>query len=61
MKHRSLLVPAALALTWQALPALAADRCENLISLQLPDTRVTTAQSIAAGSYQPPRGQEHLP
>jgi len=40
-----------------ALGRAAAETCENLISLKLPETTITAAQSIAAGTYTAPDGQ----
>lgn len=36
--------------------ALAAESCESLSNLKLPDTTITLAQSIAAGAFTPPTG-----
>src|SRR3954468_22533291 len=35
---------------------LAATPCENLAALALPNARVTSAQTVAAGTFQPPAG-----
>src|ERR1700693_4871320 len=35
----------------------AAETCENLASLKLPDTTITAAQSIPAGTYTAPNGE----
>lgn len=40
-----------------ALDRAAAETCENLISLKLPETTITAAQSIPAGTYTAPDGQ----
>ena len=45
---------AVLAIVVFASPALAATPCENLALLKLPDTTITTAQTVAAGSFVPP-------
>ena len=41
-----------LALAWSA-PALA-DSCSDLASVALPDTKITTAETVAAGQFKPP-------
>ncbi len=51
---RTLLICAA-ALALSAVPAIAAG-CENLFGVALPDTTITAAQSIPAGSFTPPYG-----
>jgi feruloyl esterase len=46
-----------------ALPlrAYAADACENLSALKLPDTTITSAQTVAAGSFVAPAGNMNSP
>jgi feruloyl esterase len=38
-------------------PVSAAASCESLASLKLPDTTITTAESVAAGAFTPPGGR----
>ena len=40
----------------QAVPAHAATSCEKLISLVLPNTKIDSAQMVAAGAFVPPAG-----
>jgi feruloyl esterase len=42
------------ALAFLSVPLIAASSCENLTSLNLPDTTITSAQSVAAGAFTPP-------
>jgi len=35
-------------------PIAAASSCESLASLKIPDTTITTAESVAAGAFTPP-------
>ncbi len=51
MKIHSLLIAVALA------GHLAAATCESLTSLVLPNTSITVAQTVTAGSFSPPNGQ----
>lgn len=39
-----------------ATSAVAAATCEGLVQLQLPNTTITTAQTVAAGAFAPPSG-----
>ena len=43
------------------LPALAEKRCEDLASLQLKNTTITSAQLVAAGAFTPPLGAPEAP
>ncbi len=46
------------ALVWAALAGhLAAATCESLVKLVLPNATVTLAQTVAAGTFAPPKGQ----
>jgi feruloyl esterase len=56
MSHQAITwgVVAALAGIWGQ--ASAAQRCESLVSLKLPNTTITLAQSVAAGALVPPPG-----
>src|SRR5262245_12884873 len=47
---------AAPSLTALALGSAAAAPCEGLADLKLPNTTITTAQSVAAGAFAPPTG-----
>jgi feruloyl esterase len=50
-----------LVLVLAPLRAHAADACENLRLLKLPDTTITSAQTVAAGSFTGPAGMPNVP
>src|SRR4051794_15125894 len=56
LRKHALLTPlcAASTLAMAVPPAAASTACEALARSALPDTTIESAQSIAAGSYQPP-------
>jgi feruloyl esterase len=51
----SLVVPCVVFCALSGPPSAAAATCESLASLSLPDTTITAAQSVAAGTFTPPK------
>lgn len=52
------LLCAVLLITFSGAARLAAASCESLLSLTLPNTTITLAQTVAAGEFTPPPGSE---
>jgi feruloyl esterase len=50
------ILTATVSLALSAVPALAADKCGSLASLNLKDGKITSASIVEAGQFQPPRG-----
>ena len=44
-------------LTWLGCPSLFAEKCEELTGIRLPDTTISLAKSVPAGSFTPSTGQ----
>lgn len=55
-RHFMVLAPIALAMTLQSSTALAAVPCADLMKLSLPETTITTAEEVTAGTFSPPPG-----
>jgi len=60
-KELFLLVAILLVFIVAPLRAHAAEACENLSALKLPDTTITSAQTVAAGSFAAPAGMPSTP